>query len=392
VAAPDYARTGDGVALLDIGFGRREIVAPGPTSAPYSMRWYENPRDHGGNARTDPWISRTFGSLFDPSFSRGGMSYETLDVNNDGRMDIVAAQAERPAEFTPVTGVGISWYEAPLDPRAAGATWVKHAMDSGIQDVHKLRIADVNGDGRGEILFAEQEQSSQDRVGILYNWDGAGNDWKYQILSTGSGHNLFTGDIDNDGDLDFINAPHGVYGAAHPIELYVNQRGPVAPAVVASSLRFDAAPHRLQVAFNTIVAPSLGTSDLNLVNLTTGGTVPAASIALDYYDPATNTATFSFPEFSRGVLPDGRYRATITASGVTNPRGNTMAGNAVFDFFFLSADANHDAKVGLADFNLFASNFGRSGVGFAGGDFNYDGLVNLSDFNLLAARFGYALP
>jgi hypothetical protein len=263
---------------------------------------------------------------------------------------------------------------------------------AGIPDAHHLRITDVNGDGRGEILFAEQEQSSQDRVGILYNWDGGGIDWKYQILSTGSGHNLFTGDIDNDGDLDILNAPHGVYGAPHPIELYVNQRGPVAPAVVASNFRFNTAPHRVQFAFNTNVAPSLGTSDLSLVNLTTGATVPAASIALDYYDAATNTATFSFPGFARGVLPDGRYRATISAAGVTNPRGNTMAGNAVFDFFFLTADANHDARVGLADFNLFVSTFGRSGVGFTGGDFNYDGVANLTDFNLLAARFGYALP
>jgi hypothetical protein len=103
-------------------------------------------------------------------------------------------------------------------------------------------------------------------------------------------------------------------------------------------------------------------------------------------------ATFTFPGFTKGVLPDGRYRAMISAAGVTNPRGTPMASNAVVNFFFLTADPNHDTKVGLADFDLLAGDFGRSGVGFAGGDLNYDGVVNLTDFNLLAPRFGYMLP
>ena len=64
---------------------------------------------------------------------------------------------------------------------------------------------------------------------------------------------------------------------------------------------------------------------------------------------------------------------------------------APLDFFFLPADANHDATVNLQDFNILAGNFGQSGRDFSQGDFNYDGTVNLSDFNLLAGKFGTGL-
>jgi hypothetical protein len=60
----------------------------------------------------------------------------------------------------------------------------------------------------------------------------------------------------------------------------------------------------------------------------------------------------------------------------------------VSNFYFLQGDANHDANVNLADFNVLAANFGQSNRIFSQGDFNYDGQVNLNDFNILASRFG----
>jgi hypothetical protein len=53
-------------------------------------------------------------------------------------------------------------------------------------------------------------------------------------------------------------------------------------------------------------------------------------------------------------------------------------------------DANLDGNVGLGDFNLLASSFGRPNKSWIDGDFNYDGIVNLGDFNLLASNFGLA--
>ena len=166
----------------------------------------------------------------------------------------------------------------------------------------------------------------------------------------------------------------------------------VAPVVTGSAFQFDGftlpdAPHRLRFGFSEDVSESLAPDDLVLRNTTTNQLVAAENVAFAY-DPATNTATFTFPGFADGVLPDGRYTATLPAGAVTDRAGNALAADAGADFFFLRGDANHDARVNLADFNTLAANFGQSNRTFGQGDFNYDGTVNLADFNLLAGRFG----
>jgi hypothetical protein len=104
-----------------------------------------------------------------------------------------------------------------------------------------------------------------------------------------------------------------------------------------------------------------------------------------------NDATITFPGFADGILPDARYRATLSAQGIRDGASNPMAVDYQYSFFFLSADANHDAKVSLADFNIVAANFGEEPRDFTEGDFNYDGRVTLPDFSILAARFGTSL-
>jgi Dockerin type I domain len=55
-------------------------------------------------------------------------------------------------------------------------------------------------------------------------------------------------------------------------------------------------------------------------------------------------------------------------------------------------DANGDYTVNALDFNILATNFGRSGATWSQGDFNNDGIVNTADFSLLAANFGTTAP
>jgi hypothetical protein len=166
----------------------------------------------------------------------------------------------------------------------------------------------------------------------------------------------------------------------------------VAPLMTGAAFQFDGVtlpdpPHQLRFAFSEDVSESLTADDLVLRNTTTNQLVDAKDLALAY-DLATNTATFTFPGFANGVLADGRYTATLPANSVTDRAGNALAADATLDFFFLQADANHDARVNLGDFNTLAANFGQGSRTFSQGDFNYDGTVNLLDFNLLAGRFG----
>ena len=154
-----------------------------------------------------------------------------------------------------------------------------------------------------------------------------------------------------------------------------------APVVTDFAFGFETAPHTLTFGFDADASAGLGTADLTVVNLTTGATVPAAAFSMDY-DEAADEVTFAFD----GVLPDGNYRATLSADGTM------LDADYAADFFVLAGDFNRDRGVNLADFTVLANNFGRTGRTFGQGDANYDGQVNLSDFTILANRFGATLP
>jgi hypothetical protein len=198
--------------------------------------------------------------------------------------------------------------------------------------------------------------------------------------------------VASDDQGDFIVAWQGLNQDGDGWGVYA-QRYTVAPLVAASEFRFNTTPHRLQFSFDEIVSGSLGTEDLVVQNLTTGHTIPAGDFSVGY-DPLSNTATFNYNGSAGGipaVLPDGKYRATLLASGISTPNGQHLPADYVFDFHFLMGDANHDGRVNLHDFNTLAANFGQSPRDFTQGDFNYDGVVNLVDFNILAGRFGAQL-
>ena len=165
--------------------------------------------------------------------------------------------------------------------------------------------------------------------------------------------------------------------------------------MMAASARFEfETVQQLLVQFSAAFSGA-SASDFTLQNLTTGATVPAATISLT--DLGNGLARLRFPGQNGSgvadVLPNGRYRLTLPPGAVTDSAGNPNVGTFTFEFFFLMADANRDAAVNLTDFNVLAANFGASGRTFSQGNFNYDagGLVNLQDFNLLAAAFGTAV-
>lgn len=211
---PGHAQ--DGLALLDIGAGKGAINIVGANSG--ATYWFENPRETGGNARTGTWRAWRVGSQ-----DSGGPALGTLDVNGDGRMDIVQA----PAEGHPGSQ-GLVWWQAPADRRYG--TWTRRAIDASWHAVHWFEVADMNLDGRLDLVLAEQEQShdvhgkfryNNDRIAVLYN--NGGGSFTQQVLSWSGGHNLAVADVDGDGDRDIVSANHGVYGAPNPLELFINR-------------------------------------------------------------------------------------------------------------------------------------------------------------------------
>jgi hypothetical protein len=175
------------------------------------------------------------------------------------------------------------------------------------------------------------------------------------------------------------------------------------PAVLASSYTYLTRPHVLTFQFSENVSASLSAADLVVVNLTTGQTIPSSAFTL-VYNGVSNTATFTYTGtagLAPGVLPDGRYTATLLASGVTDGSGNLLDGNgdgsaggdAKLSFFFMAGDANHDAAVDFNDLVKLAQNYNTTGgKQLALGDFNYDGNVDFNDLVALAQRYNTSLP
>ena len=116
------------------------------------------------------------------------------DVNQDGRLDILLAPAESAAR--------LSWFET-ADPTRDN--WTEHVIDPSIDFVHTFKIADIDLDGSPDVVFAEMQQSTRKRVGFFLN-HGRASIWELQVVATTGSHNLRVADIDNDGDIDIVGA------------------------------------------------------------------------------------------------------------------------------------------------------------------------------------------
>ena len=267
---------------------------------------------------------------------------------------------------------------------------------------------DMNRVGDFVIVWGSDAQDGSGRgvFGQFYNASGATSGGEFRV-NTVVANNQNRPAVAMDANGNFVvayqdgsttpNVPgqdgsgYGVYARR-----YVTQDR-VPPTVARATFNFLTSQN-VQVTFTQNVGASLTTADLQLQNLTTGATVPAGSMAVSF-DANTNTATITFPGFANGTLPDGNYRLTLLAPGITSGAGQldgnrdgTGGDNFTFEFFVLAGDANRDKAVNLLDFNILAANFGQANRNFAQGDFDYSGTVNLQDFNLLAARFGQVLP
>lgn len=99
------------------------------------------------------------------------------------------------------------------------------------------------------------------------------------------------------------------------------------------------------------------------------------------------------PQVTGGVLPDGNYRLAAKSADVVDDAGNEMAVDFNFDFVVLSADGDGSHQVDIADFNLLAADFGKTGQKFSQGNYDRssDGKVTITDFNILASNFGKSI-
>lgn len=170
---------GEGTCLADLnGDGRLDIVKGG--------WWLKNPKDPIHDKWPQHWFVRGWPD-------RAGVT--VADINQDGRPDVVLAPAESEGR--------LSWFESP--PDAVQGTWKEHLIEDHVDYVHTFKVADMNLDGKPDVVFAEMQQSVYKRVGFFLN-QGAGASWKLQVVATTGSHNIRVADVYRDGNIDIIGA------------------------------------------------------------------------------------------------------------------------------------------------------------------------------------------
>jgi hypothetical protein len=108
----------------------------------------------------------------------GPSRIRVADINGDGRPEIVFVEMQLDYATRKVSYSRVGWFEMPDDPRTQ--EWSAHAIDR-IRSPHSLDLADLDGDGELEIICGEHDPfwpyRTQSRLLIYKKADAKGRAW-----------------------------------------------------------------------------------------------------------------------------------------------------------------------------------------------------------------------
>ena len=182
---------GHGYAFGDVNGDRREDIL-------CEAGWYEHP---AGDVFAKPW-------KFHPETGLRGVSspFLVVDVNGDGRSDIIWGKGH---------DYGVYLWEQG-EPKPDGTTtWKEHLIDKSWSQAHSMAWADLDGDGKGELITGKRVRGHGDSdPGALepeclyyYNWDGAAGKFVRHTISppgggVGTGMQIRVADLNGDSRPD----------------------------------------------------------------------------------------------------------------------------------------------------------------------------------------------
>lgn len=149
----------------------------------------------------------------DPEIEQLNTRVRVADINQDGRMDVIVAPSEGGE-------LDLAWYGT--DDPLTGA-WTKHIVASGVDRHHTLQIGDMDLDGQLDIISGEMHIAADPTEIIVYHNGGDALSWDKYVVDKGGTHNAQVGDIGADGDLDIVGSN---YIGNPPLVLWENQLNP----------------------------------------------------------------------------------------------------------------------------------------------------------------------
>lgn len=183
---------GHGQGFGDINADAREDII-------FKNGWYERPDK---DVLVQPWKVHN-----DWEFPHACVPMLVTDVDGDGRNDIIWADGH---------GYGIYW-EQQKAPSADGSTnWRHNTIDRQYSQLHTMTWADLNNDGQREIVTGRRLRAhcgkdpgdNEPPVVLAYAWDAASKTFKRHLLAEGPGCGLVIriADLDKDGKSEIVSA------------------------------------------------------------------------------------------------------------------------------------------------------------------------------------------
>ena len=169
------------------GLGVGDVNRDGRNDILTAEGWFEAPPD----PRSSEWKWHP-----DWTFTKDLSNMYVVDINGDGRNDILATHAH---------DYGIFWIEQNTDGK-----WSTHLIDDSWSQAHDPVLADINGDGRPELIVGKRymahngkDPGEREPLGLYWYEFSQKGEWTRHILDygtrTGGGMQISFADFDGDG-------------------------------------------------------------------------------------------------------------------------------------------------------------------------------------------------